>query len=277
MSASRAPAAHGARPSWISARVTCPPSATSASLFAAMMKSLRWSPQILWVHQVTATRPPLGEQGRMMTLLLGEGANPVREGQGVGEVREVEDPLEPGDAVAVQQVPIGDLVLEVRDLRCGHPGRVAAAGDAPFGRQCPHCAHLPGRLAPRPGSPPTSSDRAPRPAAVAEYLRRDTSSGAVCDGPQVDDGTAWEVVYAFGRNIEGGNPSKGVSKPSEGHRIPRSRVAPDSGRRRARRNGEARLAFFQHAVEKASGRPVYRLNEPLRRQSAATLTRDWVS
>jgi nucleoside 2-deoxyribosyltransferase len=24
---------------------------------------------------------------------------------------------------------------------------------------------------------------------------------AVCDGPQVDDGTAWEVGYAYGRNI----------------------------------------------------------------------------
>jgi hypothetical protein len=27
------------------------------SVFAAMMKSLRWSPLILWVHQVTVTRP----------------------------------------------------------------------------------------------------------------------------------------------------------------------------------------------------------------------------
>lgn len=25
---------------------------------------------------------------------------------------------------------------------------------------------------------------------------------AVCDGPQVDDGTAWEVGYAYGRNIQ---------------------------------------------------------------------------
>ena len=24
---------------------------------------------------------------------------------------------------------------------------------------------------------------------------------AVCEGPQVDDGTAWEVGYAYGRNI----------------------------------------------------------------------------
>src|SRR5881296_605301 len=38
-------------------RVMCPLSAASASVFAAMMKSFRWSPRILWVHQVTVTRP----------------------------------------------------------------------------------------------------------------------------------------------------------------------------------------------------------------------------
>ena len=70
----------------------------------------------------------------MMTLLLGEGTNPVGEGQRVGEARDVEDPLEPGDAVVLQQVPVGDLGPEFRDLRRGHPGRVATAGDAPFAR-----------------------------------------------------------------------------------------------------------------------------------------------
>ena len=25
---------------------------------------------------------------------------------------------------------------------------------------------------------------------------------AVCDGPQVDDGTAWEIGYAYGRNLQ---------------------------------------------------------------------------
>jgi nucleoside 2-deoxyribosyltransferase len=25
---------------------------------------------------------------------------------------------------------------------------------------------------------------------------------ALCDGPQVDDGTAWEIGYAYGRNIQ---------------------------------------------------------------------------
>jgi hypothetical protein len=74
----------------------------------------------------------------MMSLRLGEDADPVGEGQRVGEAREVEDPLEPGDTVALQQLPVGDLTSELRDVRLGHPGRVAAAGDAPFGRQCPH-------------------------------------------------------------------------------------------------------------------------------------------
>ena len=25
---------------------------------------------------------------------------------------------------------------------------------------------------------------------------------AICDGPQVDDGTAWEIGYAYGKNIQ---------------------------------------------------------------------------
>src|SRR5262245_57012895 len=51
------PRVHGTRPSRISPRATCSPSATSASVFAAMTKSFRWSPRILWVHQVTVTCP----------------------------------------------------------------------------------------------------------------------------------------------------------------------------------------------------------------------------
>ncbi|TMB59901.1 MAG: hypothetical protein E6J51_13350 [Chloroflexi bacterium] len=46
--------------------------------------------------------PPLGEEGGMVTLFLGEGADPVREAQRVGEVRELEDPLEPGDPFTLQ-------------------------------------------------------------------------------------------------------------------------------------------------------------------------------
>ncbi len=49
--------------------------------------------------------PPLDEEGRMVTLVLGEGTDPVGERQRGGEVREVEDSLEPGNAVALQQLP----------------------------------------------------------------------------------------------------------------------------------------------------------------------------
>ena len=33
-------------------------------------------------------------------------------------------------------------------------------------------------------------------------LRRAAALVAVCDGPQVDDGTAWEIGYACGKNIQ---------------------------------------------------------------------------
>jgi hypothetical protein len=49
--------AHGAPFAPAASRVMCPLSAANASVFAAMMKSFRWSPRILWVHQVTVTRP----------------------------------------------------------------------------------------------------------------------------------------------------------------------------------------------------------------------------
>jgi nucleoside 2-deoxyribosyltransferase len=33
-------------------------------------------------------------------------------------------------------------------------------------------------------------------------LRKADAVVAVCDGPQVDDGTAWEIGYAYGKNIQ---------------------------------------------------------------------------
>jgi nucleoside 2-deoxyribosyltransferase len=33
-------------------------------------------------------------------------------------------------------------------------------------------------------------------------LRRADAIVAVCDGSQVDDGTAWEIGYAYGKNIQ---------------------------------------------------------------------------
>jgi hypothetical protein len=49
--------------------------------------------------------PPLGEEGRMVTLRLSEGADPVGEGQRLGEVREAEGPFESSDPIALQQLP----------------------------------------------------------------------------------------------------------------------------------------------------------------------------
>src|SRR5262249_38123609 len=105
----------------------------------------------------------------MMALIVGDGTNSVGEGQRVGEAREVEDPLEPGDAVAFHEVPVGDLALEFADLGIGHPRRVAAAGDAAFGGQYLHCATSRAPTASGPGLPP-SPDRALRPAAATLYL-----------------------------------------------------------------------------------------------------------
>src|SRR4030095_13658200 len=81
-----------------------------------------------------------GEEGRMVTLRLSEGANPVSEGQRVGEVREVEDPFESSNPIALQHLPPRDLTSKLCDLRRGHPGRVVAAGDTPFGGQRAHRA-----------------------------------------------------------------------------------------------------------------------------------------
>jgi hypothetical protein len=62
----------------------------------------------------------------MVTLCLGDCADPVGEGHRVGKAREVEYPLEPGDAAALQKLPAWDFAPELRDLRLGRPRRVAA-------------------------------------------------------------------------------------------------------------------------------------------------------
>ena len=72
----------------------------------------------------------------MVALLLSEGTNPVGEGQRVGEARELENPLEPSDAVALQQTPVPDLRPKLGDLSLGHPRRVSTAGGAALSRQC---------------------------------------------------------------------------------------------------------------------------------------------
>src|SRR4029434_10887178 len=61
--------------------------------------------------------PPLGEEGGMVTLRLGEAADPVGEGQRVSEAWKGEDSLEAGDPVALQHMPARDLTSQLRDLR----------------------------------------------------------------------------------------------------------------------------------------------------------------
>src|SRR5262245_35558507 len=89
---------------------------------------------------------PLGEEGRMMVLSLGDRTHPVGEGQRVGKVREVEDSLESSDAVAFHEMPVRDLARELGDLGLGHARRVAAAGDAAFPSQCLHRVDPPGHV-----------------------------------------------------------------------------------------------------------------------------------
>jgi hypothetical protein len=43
------------------------------------------------------------------------------EGERVGKAREVKCPLEPGDTVALHELPVGDLALEIGDLGLRHP------------------------------------------------------------------------------------------------------------------------------------------------------------
>src|SRR5262244_3968843 len=96
--------------------------------------------------------PPLGEQSGMMTLLLCTGADPVGEGQRAGEGREVEDPLEPGDAVALQKLQSG-----IWDLSSATSAAVARGESS---RQATHrstdsvliaCTSLPGSIVLREG------------------------------------------------------------------------------------------------------------------------------
>jgi nucleoside 2-deoxyribosyltransferase len=62
-----------------------------------------------------------------------------------------------------------------------------------------HRVHLPQRDTP-------AADGAGRTAAIfaanVSALIRADAVVAVCDGPQVDDGTAWEIGYAYSRNTQ---------------------------------------------------------------------------
>jgi hypothetical protein len=71
----------------------------------------------------------------MVTLLLGERAEPVRELERFREVREREDASQPLDPLEVDELPAGHLRLKLGELLIGHRRRVTTARDAFLLRQ----------------------------------------------------------------------------------------------------------------------------------------------
>lgn len=71
-----------------------------------------------------------------------------------------------------------------------------------------HTVYLPQRDAPQAAASETFRHH-------LAYLRVTEGVVAVCDGAQVDDGTAWEVGYAFARGIAvyGLRPRRGSARP----------------------------------------------------------------
>jgi len=78
---------------------------------------------------------PLGQDRRMMSLVLRQRADAIREGERLGEIRNARDAFQPLKPVAFQQRPLGNLRLQFVDLRLRHAWRIAAAGGAFFVRQ----------------------------------------------------------------------------------------------------------------------------------------------
>src|SRR5438105_2751101 len=81
---------------------------------------------------------PLGGEGGMVAGTLGQGADPVREGQRLDEVRKAKRPLEPWDAVALDDAPARDLGLQRFDFGRGHAGTVRTTLGAVLIRQLAH-------------------------------------------------------------------------------------------------------------------------------------------
>ena len=84
-----------------------------------------------------------------MTFLLRQCANPIRESQGFGKIRETKNPFQPLDALSLDQRPVGNLRPKFANLRLSDSRSVAAAGRTLFIRKCAHNsrvikAYLPG-------------------------------------------------------------------------------------------------------------------------------------
>ena len=66
-----------------------------------------------------------------MSLLLGEPADVVRECERLRKVVERENACEPLDPVEFDDVPVGDLAMQLGDLVSGRPRSVLPTRDAP--------------------------------------------------------------------------------------------------------------------------------------------------
>ena len=76
-----------------------------------------------------ATDPaPLRCQARVVSLVLGQATQLLGEVQGLLEILELEDPVQLGDAVLMNHLPVWHFGFQLRHLLIGHAGRVPAAG-----------------------------------------------------------------------------------------------------------------------------------------------------
>src|SRR6266851_84943 len=81
---------------------------------------------------------PFGQNGRMMSFLLGQSANTIRKSQRLSKIREAKCPLEPWDAVTLVQSPFGYLGLQFPNIRIRYSRRVAPTSCALFASQFAH-------------------------------------------------------------------------------------------------------------------------------------------
>jgi hypothetical protein len=71
---------------------------------------------------------PLCENSRMMSFGFGERADFVREFERFDKVLEAKCPLQSGNSVALDDLPVGDLWLELSDLLVGYSRGIGATG-----------------------------------------------------------------------------------------------------------------------------------------------------
>ena len=74
----------------------------------------------------------------MVTFLLRQCANPIRESQGFRKIRETKNPFQPLNSLSLGQRPVGNLRLKFANLRLSDSRSVAAAGYTLFIRECAH-------------------------------------------------------------------------------------------------------------------------------------------